>query len=160
MKRFFSCLLLLPAFLLAGPDSHKLGEQLADVTGAQKVLEENFMASIDAAMQSMKGGSPGLLKAIKEATQVYYSEHYRWEELRPIFGRAYSAEFTDDELKALIAFYESPLGRKAADKLPASSKVAAQVVAEQMKDKVPQLQATLVDLVRKHLGASGPKPGP
>lgn len=160
MKRFFHCLFLLPSLLLAGPDSNKLGELLADVTGAQKMLEENFMASIDAAMAKMKGGNPGLLKAIKEATQAYYSEHYRWEELRPIFGRAYATEFTDDELKALIAFYESPVGKKAAEKLPTSSKVAAQVVADQMKDKAPQLQATLVDLVRKHLGAAGPKPGP
>lgn len=160
MKRLLLCLFFLPSLVLAGPDSQKLGERLADVIGAQKMLEENFMASIDAAMSKMKGGDPGLLKAIKDATQAYYSEHYRWEALRPVFGRAYATEFTDDEMTALIAFYESPVGKKAAEKLPASSKVAAQVVAEQMKDKAPQLQSTLVDLVRKHLGAAGAKPGP
>lgn len=159
MKLIYLCLLFLPSILLASPESNKLGEHLADVTGAQKMMQENFMASIDNAMSTMKGGNPALLKAIKEATQVFYDKHYRWEELRPIFGRAYATEFTDDELKAIIAFYESPVGKKVVEKLPASSRVASQVVAEQMKDKAPLLQETLVDLVRKSMEAAGPKTG-
>lgn len=155
MKRLFFCMLLLPSFLLAGPDSQKLGEQLADLTGAEKALQENFLATIDSAMSQMKGGDPLLFQAIKDATQAFYTEHYKWAELRPIFGAAYATEFSDDELKAVIAFYESPVGRKAAEKFSVSSRIASQQVAEKMKDKTPLLQRSLMQLVQKHVEAKG-----
>lgn len=154
MRHALFYLLLLASPLLAGPDSQGLGEKLADLTGAQKMLQENFMASIDNAIAQMKGGDPELIKAIKAATQTFYDQHYQWEDLRSIFGRAYAAEFSDEEMKMLITFYDSPLGKKAVDKFPAASRLASQLVAEKMKDKSPLLQATLMELVRKHVGTA------
>jgi hypothetical protein len=54
-------------------------------------------------------------------------------------------------LKAIITFYETPAGRKAADKLQATSRAASQQVAEKMKSKTPLLQGTLMKLVQKHM---------
>jgi hypothetical protein len=155
MKLLLCLLLTLSSVALAGPESQKLGEQLADVTGAEKALHENFLATIDNAMAQMKGGDPVLFKAIKDATQQFYTEHYKWAELRPIFGQIYAADFTDDELKAVIAFYESPVGKKVAEKFSGSSRIASQQVAEKMKSKTPQLQSTLMQLVQKHVEAKG-----
>ena len=151
MKSLICLLLTVASAAFAGPDSQKLGEQLADVTGAEKALQENFLATIENAMSQMKGGDPMLFKAIKDATQQFYTENYKWDELRPIFGQVYAAGFSDEELKAIIAFYETPVGKKAADKLQATSRAASQQVAEKMKSKTPLLQGTLMKLVQKHM---------
>lgn len=155
MKLLLCLLVSVFSVAFAGPESQKLGEQLADVTGAEKALQENFLASIDNVMSQIKGGDPMLFKAIKDATQHFYTEHYKWVELRPLFGHAYATEFSDEELKAIIAFFESPVGKKAADKLPSTSRTASQQVAEKMRDKTPLLQSTLMKLVQKHVETKG-----
>lgn len=157
MKVFLYLLLSFSIFALAGPDSQKLGEQLADVTGAEKALEENFLATINTAMAQMKGGDPALFKAIREETHQFYVQHYKWSELRGLFGAAYAAVFSDEEMEAIIAFYQSPAGRKTAEKLGLASRLASQQVAEKLKDKTPLLQSSLIKLVQEHVDAKASK---
>ena len=72
---------------------------------------------------------------------------------------AYAAEFSDDELKGLLAFYESPVGKKFVEKNGAMSRKAATAVNAKMQDKMPTLQAAMMAAVKKHLeGMQGAKP--
>ena len=54
-------------------------------------------------------------------------------------AKLYASSFTDDELKAILAFYQSPVGKKLLDKQPQvidSSMKFAQNWANKLSDEV------------------------
>jgi len=45
----------------------------------------------------------------------------RWESVKEDMISVYTQEFTEQELKKLTAFYQTPVGKKASEKCPNSS---------------------------------------
>lgn len=155
---FLALALSSPAF--AGPESLALAEKVVEAGGLKASMEETFMGTIEAAMaQLRKTGGEALSQKVTEVARGFFKENYKWEVLRPIYVEAYAAEFSDEELKGLLAFYESPVGKKFVEKNGAMSRKAAMAVNAKMQDKMPTLQAAMMAAVKKHLeGMQGAKP--
>jgi hypothetical protein len=71
--------------------------------------------------------------------------------MRPVYGKAYAEQFSDAELKDLLAFYQSPVGKKLADKNTVLSSQASKTMSEKMKNQMPALQAEVMKVVREHM---------
>lgn len=52
----------------------------------------------------------------RDVFDQWATKYLTWAEFGPPFKRLYAEEFTDDELRSLIAFYATPAGQKAASK--------------------------------------------
>jgi hypothetical protein len=50
--------------------------------------------------------------------KTFITKHMNWSTLKDDMINLYVQAFTEDELKQLTTFYRSPLGQKAADKMP------------------------------------------
>ncbi|MNT21075.1 hypothetical protein D3C72_1563990 [compost metagenome] len=60
--------------------------------------------------------------------------------------KIYTSNFSESELKELIAFYESPLGRKVLDKMPALTQQSAQLTQSRLEGAVPEVNKLLSDM--------------
>lgn len=75
-----------------------------------------------------------------------------WERLKPELVRLYTASFSEQEIGELIEFYESPLGRKVMEKMPALTAQSAQLTQAKLEQAVPEVNKLIEDM-QKELGA-------
>jgi hypothetical protein len=60
--------------------------------------------------------------------------------------KLYTANFTESELKDLVAFYQSPLGKKVLTKMPEMTQQSAQLTQSKLESAVPVVNKLLADM--------------
>ncbi|KHE14971.1 hypothetical protein OI71_11645 [Aeromonas hydrophila] len=85
----------------------------------------------------------------RDVLEAWVSRYLSWGAMSTEVAAIYRKHFTEAELKALIAFYQSPVGKKSLDTMPAifqESSLVGQSLAER---NMPALQAMLDEAKRK-----------
>jgi hypothetical protein len=160
MKRL--TLALAAMFLLAalavpaaeGGGDSALREKLADELLAAMNMEKNFADSIEKMVDVQTSQNP-MMKELREPMLEFFRKYMSYESMRVEMVKLYAAEFAAGELRDLIAFYNTPTGKKAADKMP----VLMQKGAEVGMRRVQQNQAELQKIVMEHIQKNRPQPG-
>lgn len=84
----------------------------------------------------------------RDVLEAWVSRYLSWGAMSTEVAAIYRKHFTEAELKALIAFYQSPVGKKSLDTMPAifqESSLVGQSLAER---NMPALQAMLDEAKR------------
>ncbi|MNR06324.1 hypothetical protein D3C85_1223910 [compost metagenome] len=63
--------------------------------------------------------------------------------------KLYTTNFTEQELKDLVAFYQSPLGRKVLEKMPVVTQQSAQLTQKKLESAVPVVNKLLADMTKE-----------
>jgi hypothetical protein len=71
--------------------------------------------------------------------------------------KLYTSNFTESELKDLVAFYQSPLGKKVQAKMPQISQQSFQLTQSKLESAVPVVNKLLADMTNE-LTPAGSKP--
>ncbi|MDB6140382.1 MAG: hypothetical protein JWO94_3454 [Verrucomicrobiaceae bacterium] len=151
------CLLVLTlsSTAFAGPDSEKIAADLLDASGVKASLQEGFISSIRPGLEQMKknGGDNALVNEMLEVAKKFYDDNFHWELARPQIAKAYAAELSDEDMTAILAFYQSPAGKVAATKLPLITHKGTDAAMTGFQTKMPDLQAAMIAVVKKHMDA-------
>jgi hypothetical protein len=122
MRHVSACLLALAC--LAGPVHAQTQQQptpaalaaakeLLEIKGAQNMLGPIVPGVVETAKNSLMQANPNLVKDINEvATQLRTEMAPRSSEVIQNFVVLYAQRFTEAELKQIVAFYRSPVGKK------------------------------------------------
>ena len=149
MPRFATLLLLvfLPAALLAQTDSHKAAaKQLLLVTKARESTEQAFDSMLPMMVNSMSEQYPisdehrDTLAQETQATMDFLKQELSWSKLEPHLVQLYVDVYTEEELRGLTDFYETPLGQAFIEKNPRVMQASAQMTVKLMRDLAPKLQ--------------------
>lgn len=127
MKRFLLVILLVGCAGLfnvargqtpVAPEKAKNLHRLMELIGSHNLARQ----MIDGMMSSYKESMPGVDKELEAKVFRIYEEElikaFTVERVEALIFPVYDKYFTDDEIVALIAFYESPLGKKTTSVLP------------------------------------------
>ena len=105
-------ILFLSTFTVSAQDSTKIRHirQLMEVTGAAK-MGNQMITTIAASYKQNFPDVPAEFwdSFIKEADMTQLMEH-----IIPI----YAEQFTDDDIQQMLAFYQTPIGKKMIEKMP------------------------------------------
>ena len=139
----------------AGPDSEKSASELLDASGVKAALEDGFLSSIKPGLEQMKknGGDDALVTEMLDVAKKFYEDNVHWELARPQIAKAYAAELTDEDMKAITAFYQSAAGKVAANKLPSIMKKGTDSAMMGLQTKMPELQTAMIAVVKKRMDA-------
>jgi hypothetical protein len=100
----------------AEPDSAALRRDIAHLLSVMKIIEQE-KNSLDLLIANFKSSAPQVPARVwdemKKELRVEFTDEVIVETYAPIFAR----HFTHPEIKALLVFYESPLGRKYTDEI-------------------------------------------
>lgn len=118
--------------------------KLADMEG---MMDSNIDTMLKAQLQMNPSLAP-LADTFKEFMTKYMS----WKSLEADFVKIYMQAFTEAEFKQMLAFYKTPVGKKALREMPKLMQQGAQLGAERVQQHTPELMQALQ--------ASGVKPGP
>ncbi len=114
--------------------------ELVKVTGATALFNPLISGVVEQAKIVFLQQNPGLSGDLNEiAVKIRTDLAPRFSELTDEVGRLYAQHFTEQELKAILAFYKSPVGQKMLKEQPQvvdSSMKFAQDWANNLTDEV------------------------
>src|ERR1035438_7219559 len=115
-------------------------KELIAATGATSVFNSLIAGVVEQAKLLFLQQNPALAKDLNEiAGKMRTDLTPRFVELSDEMARLYATHFTDQELKAILVFYQSPAGKKLLSQQPAvvdASMKFAQDWANKMSDEV------------------------
>ncbi len=136
-------LLLLPAALLlcccaaaADRDARALAEELLRINGTRQALE----ATVEASLRQL-GSAPD--DPARPALERFVRKCFAFDALKPELTKLYLENYTPDELRALIAFYRTPLGRKKAQADARIGAALSKITNRRFAEGLPELQKEL-----------------
>lgn len=110
------------------PDKRALILKFIDVFGTRQALQNNFQLML----QQIEKDKPDEAEKIRSRVKV----DEIIDRLLPIYDR----NFTSDDLKTFIAFYDSPEGRKLITTIPELMKESVQESVKYMEEKFPEVK--------------------
>ena len=123
-----SCLItvalgLSPVVALGDEQSHrKAAENLLLVLEVDKSLPKVVAQVVDNQVQHNPQLAPQ-----RDILQRFLTTYLNWASVKAETITAYTHEFTEPELQQLTAFYKTPLGKKANEKMPQLAIIAGQI---------------------------------
>jgi len=72
-----------------------------------------------------------------------------WPKLKPDMIKLYTSNFSEQELKDLVKFYQSPLGKKVLEKMPVVTQQSAQLTQQKLESAVPVVNKLLADMTKE-----------
>ena len=145
MKPFFLAILIgAVAFFQSTPAradeaSHrKAVESLFALMGMENVLAQ----SIDQMLAMQVQGNPAIAQ-YQPQMKAFLNKYMSWASLKDDMAKIYMAEFSESELNELNKFYQTPLGKKTVQKMPALMAKGAEMGQKRVQEHLPELQAAI-----------------
>ena len=97
--------------------------------------------------------APDSQKAVLETYQAQANtaldQAVGWDKIKPDMVKLYTSTFNEQELKDLIRFYESPLGKKVMEQMPMLTARSAQLTQGKLETAVPKVNQLLDEMTTK-----------
>jgi hypothetical protein len=153
-------MLIVPALARADDAERKqLAEKLLLLTDIQRNTEKSFdmikqMIAQQAQQAAARSGKAATGAQAAESNDMMdmVLKEFSWDKMKDDYIAIYAETFNEEELKGVIAFYESPTGKKFTEKQPELIQRSMMLSQKKMAEIMPKLQALQQ--------TSRPKPGP
>jgi hypothetical protein len=145
MKPFFLSILIgavaffQPAPAHADPASHR---KAVDSLFALMDMENLLNQSIDQMLAMQVQQNPAIAP-FQTQMKAFLSKYMSWASMKEDMAKLYMAEFSESELNELTKFYQTPLGIKTIQKMPALMAKGAEIGQKRVQEHLPELQAAL-----------------
>jgi uncharacterized protein len=151
-------LALQPAFAADLRPSEQSLRQLFQVMHTQQLLENAGTQMDDTMRRSLNEATHGQplnaeQQRIRDESQsklvAIMKETLNWSSLEPLMVEAYRNTFTQEEVDAMLKFYESPVGQSVGAKLPTASQQMMQLMQQRIHEMIPRIAAVQKDTVAR-----------
>jgi hypothetical protein len=153
--------LVLSAFCLAAhaePATEASIDELLTVTRAPQMLDlmkdnmqKGMSAGLHAAMQgkSLTKNQVAYLDSVPVKFRATMDRNMRWSDMRPMMVQLYEQNFTEQEVRAAITFYQSPEGTAFITKMPTVTLQAQQLMLQHISDMAQQMKEQMAQAVQE-----------
>lgn len=144
--------------LHAAPPSADSVRKLLEVTQSAALVEQSFATVEQMARQGLQQEVAGkkltdeqrrALDLAPARIAAVVKEEMSWRTLEPIFVAIYQEAFDQEEIDALIAFHQSPVGQSYVSKMPLVMTRTLQVMQSQMQALTPRIKRAMDEVLRE-----------
>lgn len=154
MKKFFRIACFLFAFLstpsFAAPLTDASLKQLIDITEMRNMIS-GMLSQIEGSMdgfiqQSLHGKQVSqkeqkAINTMKTKMIALVKQEYTWDKIEPTITKIYRESFTEEEVKGMIDFYQTPSGQAVIKKMPVVMQKSMIGMQSQISVLMPKMQA-------------------
>ncbi len=150
MKSFLCTLMIVAALgqmtvARASEETHRqAAEALLNLMDMDKLMSE----SIDQMLEMQVKQNPAIGQ-FKDEMKKFLSKYMSWSAMKGDMVKIYMSEFTEQELKELLAFYQTPLGKKTVAKMPKLMAKGAELGQQRVQEHLPELQKAIQEQATK-----------
>ncbi|CAA9231490.1 MAG: hypothetical protein AVDCRST_MAG42-1154 [uncultured Chthoniobacterales bacterium] len=135
-----------------GGSHYKAAEKTLTLMDMETVLRR----AIDEMLKAQISQTPGIAP-YESVMRQFLMKHMGWDSLKADTIQIYMSEFTEKELEELNRFYETAVGRKMVEKMPALMGKGAELGAKRVQENMPELQSAIAEEAKKQKEASDKK---
>ena len=121
---------------MADSGDRALAEELLRINGTRQAME----ATVEASLRQL-GSAPD--DPARPAMERFVRKCFAFDALKGELTELYLENYTPDELRALIAFYRTPLGRKKAQADARIGAALSKITNRRFTEGLPELQKEL-----------------
>jgi len=90
-----------------------LAQEVLELAYSPNNLRDSFAGFLEPALDAMKrDGMPDAARdEVRAAFKEWFNQEVKWAEIKPKLVEIYAHDFTTEELRALLAFLDKPLGQ-------------------------------------------------
>jgi hypothetical protein len=138
--------------LCRADDSLALANKLLDLTGTASFMQQTFETGIKPSLDQMKakGAPDDLVDAIHVEARNFFQENFNWETLKPKLAALYADNYTEAELRDIIAFYQTPTGQKTIAKMPSLMQQSLVMSMTGVQANMPEFQRRVSALIQDY----------
>lgn len=157
MKPALSLLIGATVCILSSParadevSHHAAAESLLTMMDMEKVMSQ----SIDQVLQIQVRQNPAIAP-FQQQMKAFLTKYMSWASMKQDMVKLYESEFTEAELKELIAFYQTPVGKKTIQKMPQLLSKGAEIGQTRIQEHLPELQAAMAASATQSPGVKSP----
>ncbi|CAB1065121.1 hypothetical protein D1BOALGB6SA_9918 [Olavius sp. associated proteobacterium Delta 1] len=130
---------------------HKLSEELIELLDIKNNIEKSFaqieQMQIENMEQTMENG---MSEQDKNEFSKLFLTLLNYEAIKKDFINLYSDTFTIAELKGLIVFFKSPIGKTYINKTPELTNKMIELNQKYMLDAIPKIQSFVEKMIYKN----------
>ncbi len=149
-----------PSAAKPSPAAERVARDLTTQPNWNQTMKEyasSLSSQISAAVKSQGGEAPA---NVEQRVRTGLDQAVGYDEVVRLQAQALSGRFSEDELRAIAKFYESPAGKKLVTELPAVSHQVIDTVQERISAAIPHIvQDVAPSLARAHAGAGAGSEG-
>lgn len=123
----------------------KDAETMLIASGADKDFDQNMTVLIDEYAARVPSDK---LQQFRKTMQLFVDKYCSWAILKNDFIMLYAREFTNAELKQMIAFYTSPTGKKMLEKRPLLFQTATLLGRKAFNEHRTEMEQMLQDALK------------
>jgi hypothetical protein len=139
----------------AQPDTYRASvERLLLLTRQNEIVDQMFQQLKQIQLQQLQQMNipqDKLPLAEKYLNKIYdvMEEEMGWEKMKEDFVGIYMSVYTEQEIRELIAFYESPLGRKVTEKMPLLMQQTSQISQKYFQRLMPRILSISEEMAKE-----------
>ena len=142
-----------PRFARADDDTRTiLAQEVLELAYSPNNLRDSFTGFLEPALDAMKReGMPDAARdEVRKAFTEWFDQEVKWAEIKPKLVQIYAHDFSTEELRALLAFLDKPLGQKVMAKLPLVMQDGSLAGQQYFMSKQDSLNAKLAPIIAKY----------
>ncbi|MFK0312836.1 DUF2059 domain-containing protein [Pseudomonas sp. NPDC090233] len=121
----------------------------ADKLGTPVYMQVQQMFAQRFAQTKAPAAKQNVLESYQAKANAALDGAIGWNKLKPKMVDLYTQTFTEQELKDLVKFYESPLGKKVLTQMPKVTQQSAQLTQQSLEPAVPVVNKLLEDMTKE-----------
>ncbi len=129
-------------------------DESVDVLFTTLDLKTNYEKIMVAVLDEQIRANPQIAPA-RDVMEAFFRKYMGWEAIEPELKKLYMQSFTKEEINAMIVFYRTPAGKKAATLTPVLMERGAEMGRRMVQKHLPEL-ATMIE--EKFQKSSRPAP--
>jgi len=102
-------------------------------------MAKTYQQTIEKMLEMQVKQNPSI-EPLKDTMLEFFDKYMGWKSMKEDMAKIYMNNFTDNELKQLIAFYKTPIGKKAAILVPTLASEGAAISQQRVQKNMPELQ--------------------
>jgi hypothetical protein len=133
-------------------DSLSLANKLLDLTGTASFMQQTFESGLKPSLDQMraKGAPADLVEAIHGEARNFFQENFNWETMKPKLAKLYADNYTEAELRDILAFYQTPTGQKTIAKMPVLMQESMAMSMQGVQANMPEFQRRVGALIQDY----------
>jgi hypothetical protein len=134
------------------PARTRAAAELLDAMNIQALLLETAETTIQAQMKQQP-----MLVEVEDILRDFMGKALSWESLREDYVRMYAEVYTEDELRQLRTFYQTPLGQRLLTTQPRVAAMSMEISNRRLESLLPEMQQQIMQRMMGSSGASTPE---
>lgn len=129
--------------LLTLTEAHK--ENDSAIADTEELIEKTLKPRLQ--LEKMAPEKKKTISAFLDQYKQTVKEEFSWEKMRPDYVRIYSETFTEEEIRDLITFYESPTGQMLIKRTPQIADKTSLIIKQRILSILDKMNADVNTLL-------------